>query len=320
MNALPIGLAPMLAVSGSLPIEAEGWAFEVKWDGVRALGAVEDGQVTLTTRRAHDVSSHYPELAGLAGPLAGRPVLLDGELVAFDEAGRTDFGRLQSRIHVSHPGPALLASVPVTYLVFDLLHADGRSLLSESYDIRREQLSGLGIDGAHWQVPEHFVGDGAAVAEATRAQGLEGVVAKRRTSRYEPGRRSDSWRKVKHVRRQSTVIVGWQPGVGGREGQVGSLLLAVHEAGGLTYAGHVGTGFTAQTLALLSRVLAPLRTELCPLATRIAPTLRRGAIWVRPELVAEVEYTEWTREGRLRHPSFKGLRTDLSPADAVRAP
>ena len=320
MTGLPAGLAPMLATPGLLPVDDEGWAYEVKWDGVRALGALEGGRLTLTTRRGNDVSSHYPELAGLAGALEGRTVLVDGEIVTVDPQGRTDFGRLQARMHVRSPTTPLLTATPVTYLLFDLLHADGRSLLSETYDARRGALEGLLLDGPHWQVPPAFHGDGAAVAAATRAQGLEGLVAKRRDSRYEPGRRSDNWRKIKHVRRQSAVVVGWQPGTGARSGRLGSLLLAVQGPGGLRYAGHVGTGFTEDLLRVLGDALAPLRAGTSPLAEPAPAARTRATVWVRPELVADVDFTEWTREGRLRHPSFKGLRDDLDPADVVREP
>ena len=224
---LPRGLRPMLATAGELPADDDAWAYEVKWDGVRALVAVDGGRPTLTSRNGNDVTSAYPELRGLGLQLGSTSVLLDGEVVAFDEQGRADFGRLQSRMHVAKPGGALRSSTPVHLLAFDVLHLDGVSLLDRSYDERRAVLEGLGIAGEHWSVPPAFLGGGAAVLEATRAQGLEGVVAKRRSSPYLPGRRSDDWRKLKHVRRTSAVVAGWQPGEGGRAGRIGSLLLGV---------------------------------------------------------------------------------------------
>ncbi len=248
-TALPTGLRPMLATAGALPSDDDAWAYEVKWDGVRALVAVAGGRLAVTSRNGNDVTSAYPELAGLAGQLGATPVLLDGEVVAPDERGRTDFGRLQSRMHVAHPTAALRRDTPVQLLLFDVLHLDGTSLLDRSYDERRAALDGLGLQGEHWSVPAAFLGGGAAVLEATRAQGLEGVVAKRRTSPYLPGRRSDDWRKLKHVRRTSAVVAGWKPGEGGRAGRIGSLLLGQHGPSGLEFAGHVGTGFTAATLA-----------------------------------------------------------------------
>ena len=191
------------------------------------------------------------------------------------------------------------------------------SLLDRSYDERRAALEGLGLQGDAWAVPPAFLGGGAAVLEATRAQGLEGVVAKRRTSPYLPGRRSDDWRKLKHVCRTSAVVAGWKPGEGGRSGRIGSLLLAVADGDGWAFAGHVGTGFSGATLAMLGERLAPLRRP-DPVLPDVPREHARSAVWVEPELVCEVEHTEWTRDGRLRHPSYKGLRDDVDPREVVR--
>ena len=315
---LPRNLRPMLATAGTLPADDDAWAYEVKWDGVRALVAVEGGRLSVTSRNGNDVTASYPELRGLGLQLGARQVLLDGEVVAFNPQGRTDFGLLQARMHVARPGAALLRSTPVQLLVFDLLHADGVSLLQRTYDERRAALEGLGLQGEHWQVPPAFHGGGSAVLEATREQGLEGVVMKRRNSSYLPGRRSECWLKVKHVRRTSAVIAGWKPGDGGRSGRIGSLLLGLHTGTGLEYAGHVGTGFSAATLTELGRRLEPLRRPDSAFATPVPREHARHAVWVEPELVCDVEYTEWTRDGRLRHPSFKGLREDVPPDEVVR--
>ncbi len=313
---VPRDLRPMLATAAPLPKDDDAWAFEVKWDGVRALVAVDGGRLTVCSRNGNDVTGSYPELLGLTEQLGARQVLLDGEIVAVDGQGRADFGRLQSRMHVGRPTTALLLSTPVRLLAFDLLHLDGASLLASGYDQRRAALAELGLDGGHWQVPECFHGNGQAVSDATRAQGLEGIVAKRRDSRYLPGRRSECWLKVKHVRRTSAVIAGWKPGEGGRAGRIGSLLLGVQTAQGLTYAGHVGTGFSATGLAELGRRLAALRRDESPFATAVPREHVRFAQWVDPVLVCDVDYAEWTRDGRLRHPSFKGLREDV-PAEEV---
>ena len=310
---LPRELSPMLAVAGTLPSDDGRWAYEVKWDGVRALVAVEDGRVRLRSRAGNDVTASYPELGAVR--LDG-DALLDGEVVAFDAGGRPDFGLLQSRMHVGRPPAALRARTPVTLLLFDVLHAGGQDLTALPYDERRARLDALGVSGDSWQVPPSFPGEGAALLASTRDQGLEGVVAKRRDSRYEPGRRSEDWVKVKNVRRQSAVVIGWKPGEGGRSGRLGSLLLAVSGPAGLEFAGHVGTGFSAQVLLLLGRLLEPLAADGPPCA--VPREHARVARWVRPELVAEVEFTAWTREGRLRHPSYKGLRDDLRPQDVVR--
>ena len=308
----------MLATAGTLPDDDDAWAYEVKWDGVRALVAVEEGDLSLTSRAGNDVTGSYPELRGLARALASRSVLLDGEVVAFDESGRTDFGLLQSRMHVGRPGAALQRATPVQLLVFDLLHLDGTSLLALSYDDRRSVLAELGVEGERWSVPSAFLGGGQAVLDATRASGLEGVVAKRRSSPYHPGRRSEDWRKLKHVRRTSAVVAGWKPGEGGRSGRIGSLLLGVQGERGLEYAGHVGTGFSAAVLASLGERLERLRRDEPPFVSAVPREHARSAVWVEPVLVVDVDYTEWTREGRLRHPSYKGLRDDVPASDVVR--
>ena len=313
-SGLPRGLTPMLAVAGELPVDGAAWSYEVKWDGVRALVAVEAGTVTVTSRNRNDLSASYPELQGLSVDV---PVLLDGELVAFDDRGRTDFGRLQARMHVAHPDPSLLRSTPVQLLLFDVLHAGGRSLLDESHAVRREVLESLGLQGQHWSVPPAF-DDGIDLLAVTREQGLEGVVAKRRDSRYLPGRRSDSWVKVKHVRRTSAVVAGWKPGEGARTGRIGSLLLGIPGPDGLEYAGHVGTGFSTTTLTMLADRLGPLHRDTSPFATPVPRQYAKDAVWVEPRLVVDVDYTEWTKDGRLRHPSYKGLRDDYDPKDVRR--
>jgi bifunctional non-homologous end joining protein LigD len=315
---LPKGLQPMLATSGALPVDDGAWAYEVKWDGVRALVAVDAGRLTVTSRNGNDVTSSYPELAALGRQLGSTSAVLDGEVVAFDDRGRTDFGRLQSRMHVASPTAALRRDTPVQLLLFDVLHLDGASLLDRTYDDRRAVLEGLDLRGDHWSVPPAFLGGGAAVLSATRAQGLEGVVAKRRASPYLPGRRSDHWLKLKHVHRTSAVVAGWKPGEGGRAGRIGSLLLGQHGPEGLEFVGHVGTGFRSATLAMLGQRLEPLRRDTTPYATPVPPEHARTAVWVEPQVVVEVEYTEWTRDGRLRHPSYKGLRDDVPAEEVVR--
>ena len=204
----------------------------------------------------------------------------------------------------------------MTLLLFDALHVQGESLLQEPYDVRRARLEALALSGP-WQVPPAFPADGAAVLAATLEQGMEGVVAKRRDSRYEPGRRSDCWIKVKHVRRTSAVVVGWKPGEGGRAGRIGSLLLALPDGAGWAFAGHVGTGFSAATLRMLGDRLEPLRRQT-PALHDVPHEHARHAVWVEPVLVCDVDYAQWTREGRLRHPSYQGLREDLDPRSVVR--
>ena len=316
------GLRPMLAIAGGLPSDRGDWAYEMKWDGVRALAHVDGGRVRLVSRTARDMTGAYPELQGLAAAV-GRQAVLDGEIVAFGGGTWPSFEALAQRMHVSSPARAarLARQVPVSFLAFDLLCLDGQLRLEVPYWQRRGLLEGLGLEGGHWQTPPAFTGrDGAGLLAVSRQHGLEGVVAKRLGSRYEPGRRSPAWVKIKNVRRQEVVIGGWQPGAGARAGQIGSLLIGVHGPDGLEFAGHVGTGFTQQALALLGRRLAPLRQDSLPFAVPVPREHARTAIWVRPLLVAEVEFASWTGEGRMRAASYKGLRDDQDPGEVTREP
>ena len=319
-DPVPDLVKPMLATAGDLPSasDEQGWAFEMKWDGVRAVVYVDHGSVRVLTRNDREVAATYPELRGLGEFFGDRTAVLDGEIVAFDERGRPSFGTLQQRMHVQRPTPSLRDRVPVTFLAFDLLHLQGKSLTSRPYVERREALESLGLDGARWATPPAFDGDGAAALAASQAQGLEGVIAKRRDAVYEPGRRSSSWLKVKHLRAQEVVIGGWKPGEGRRKGGIGSLLLGVHdEEGRLVFAGHVGTGFTARMLDDLAAKLRPLARKTSPFADEVPRPHARDAHWVTPRLVGEVVFTEWTGTGRLRHPSWRGLRPDKSADDVV---
>jgi bifunctional non-homologous end joining protein LigD len=319
---LPKLIRPMLATLGTLPGRAEDdrWGYEMKWDGVRAVVYVEGGRIRTMTRNDRDVTGTYLELRALGEAMGATQAVLDGEIVTFDDEGRPSFGRLQQRMHVTNAGQVrrLVDTVPVVYLIFDLLHLDGRSLLPLPYRERREVLDGLGLGGPSWQTPPSFAGGGPAVLRASLDQGLEGVMAKRLDSAYLPGRRSDAWRKVKNVRTQEVVVVGWKPGQGRREGRIGSLLLAVPSAAGLTYAGHVGTGFTDEMLADLTERLRPLERKTAPVTGTVPRPDARDAHWVRPKLVGEVTFGEWTADGRLRHPSWRGLRPDKSPDEVTR--
>jgi len=310
---MPERIEPMLAKTGTLPRDDERWAYEIKWDGVRAIGYADGGRLRLASRNGNDITPRYPELRELGRALAGRQAVLDGEVVAFGEDGRPSFQQLQRRMHLTseHAVRRLAASDPVAYVIFDLLWLDGRSLLALPYDERRERLLELGLNGARWQTPAHHVGDGAAMLDASRAQGLEGVIAKRLDCPYTPGRRSPGWVKVKNVRSTDVVIGGWLPGDGRRSGGLGALVVGFHEEGELRYAGRVGTGFTDAELDRLGGVLAPLARPDSPFAGRQPPKETR---FVEPELVAAVDYGEWTQARTLRHPVYKGLRDDIPPA------
>jgi bifunctional non-homologous end joining protein LigD len=321
---LPGILQPMLARSEPhLPPDSEPWALEMKWDGVRALAYCEGGRVRLISRTGEDITAAYPELRGLATAVGRRDALLDGEVVAMGDSGWPDFEVLQNRMHVRDASLAqrLVAEYPVTYLAFDLLHLDGRPLLSLPYTQRRELLESLALNGPWWQTPPSFIGEpGADVQKVSLQHGLEGVVAKRLDSRYDPGKRPGTWRKVKNILRQEVVIGGWRPGKGNRSGQIGSLLVGVQEDGGLVYAGHVGTGFTDRVLRQLTAQLAPLRRATSPFAAPLPADHARDAVWAEPVLVADVRFTGWTRAGRMRAPSYQGLRSDKAPAEVIREP
>jgi bifunctional non-homologous end joining protein LigD len=313
----------MLAGSGPMPTDDEHWSFELKWDGVRAVVYVDDDSVRALTRNDRDVVAGYPELLDLAAAVRPRRVVLDGELVAMDDTGRPSFGRLQQRMHVTKPAQVALlrTQVPVSYLIFDVLDLDGTPLLATPYSQRREILEELGLAGSSWAVPPAFPGPGADVLAAAQARGLEGVVAKRRDSRYEPGKRSGAWVKVKLERMQEVVVIGWKPGEGRRSGTIGSLLLGVHdEQGRLAYAGHVGTGFTDRMLDDLKELLTPLAAPGSPTADEVPRLHARHAQWVKPKLVGEVVFTEWTTDGRMRHPVWRGLRPDKRVKEVVREP
>ena len=321
---LPAAVRPMLAVAGAaMPAGAQNWALEMKWDGVRALAFIEKGRVRLMSRTERDITVAYPELSGLGAATAHKQLLLDGEIVVFGQDGWPEFEALQPRMHVTSPAQAALLAgqTPVTYLVFDLLQLDGRPLLDRPYRDRRALLDELGLAGPFWQTPPSFPGeDFPAVRDVSVDHGMEGVVAKRLDSVYAPGARTDHWRKIKNARRQEVIIAGYKPGKGNRTGQVGSLLIGVHDSSGLIYAGHVGTGFSVETLRLLGERLKPLRRADSPFDGPVPPEHARTAVWVQPRLVIDVTFDRWTRAGRMRAPVYKGLRDDIDPADVVREP
>ena len=311
---MPEQVAPMLARTGPLPADEAAWAYEVKWDGVRAVAFCTPGRVRLQGRSQADMTAQYSEVQRLARALGHRRAVLDGELVAFDERGLPSFERLQRRMNVTDETAARrrMKEVAVTYVLFDLLWLDGRSLLSLPYEERREALEALELEGPAWRTPDLVRGDGEAFLAATREQGLEGIVAKRLDCPYEPGRRATGWVKVKHRPSTEVVIGGWVPGEGRRRERIGALLAGVREAdGSLRCAGRVGTGFTEAELDRLAALLGPLERETSPFDGG-GPRPPRGAVYVEPRHVAEVEFAEWTKEGVLRAPSYKGLR-DAEP-------
>jgi bifunctional non-homologous end joining protein LigD len=315
-EAMPKGLRPMLAQLATMPADEDDFGFEIKWDGVRALAYVSRGRVRLESRTGREISVQFPEAQGLASAL-GRQAVLDGELVAFDESGRPSFQQLQGRIHLASEAlvKERMRTIPVTLVVFDLLHLGGRSTRELAYEERREALEDLGLDGPSWQTPGYHPGQGSELFAVSREKGLEGVVAKRLGSTYQPGRRGRNWLKIKNVRSQEMVIGGWLPGKGRRGGLIGALLVGYYDDGELRFAGKVGTGFGEEDLRMLGERLEPLRRDSSPFAGRQP---ERGSIFVEPKLVAEVDFGEWTRAGTMRHPAYKGLRTDKPARDVVR--
>jgi bifunctional non-homologous end joining protein LigD len=323
---LPGALTPMLAAPGAAPARGlDDWAVEFKWDGVRALAFIEAGRLRLISRTGKDITATYPEVSALGHAIPRKQVLLDGEIVAF-AGGRPDFEALQPRMHVSSATQALrLAELtPVTYLPFDILQLDGRPLTARPYAQRRELLETIPQNGSVFHVPPNFPGqDLDAVRAASVANGFEGVVIKRLDSVYEPGARSGSWRKLKNQHRQEVVVAGWKPGQGNRLGLIGSLLVGYYSDGALKYCGHVGTGFSDETLRMLTRRLAPLRRPDSPFddtvpGNQVPPEYARPAVWVEPRLVIEVTFDRWTRADRMIAPAYQGLRDDKDPADVVR--
>jgi bifunctional non-homologous end joining protein LigD len=300
----------MLASPGALPA-GPGWMYEFKWDGIRAIAVVSGGLTRLFARSGAEVTAAYPELAGVGRDLADS--VLDGEVVAMDPAGQPSFQVLAERMHVREPHRAarLAAAVPVTYLVFDALRAEGEELTGRSYTMRRERLEGLAL-GPRAMVPPSF-DDGAATVAASRENRLEGVVAKRAGSLYHPGIRTTDWIKVKLEESCEFVVGGWRPG----KRALGALLVGVPAPGGLEYRGRVGGGISGDSERSLLAALGPLSTGKNPFGASVPREDARGAVWVDPHLVVEVKFSHRTRDGRLRFPRFLRIRPDLA-AEEVR--
>jgi bifunctional non-homologous end joining protein LigD len=299
---------PMLATHGSVSaLKAARWAFEGKWDGYRLLIEIDHGAVRVRSRRGRDVTEEYPQSSSLAADLVDHHAVLDGEAVVPDSSGVPSFHAMQNRGRGGH----------VEFWAFDLLYLDGRSLLRARYSDRRKLLETMATDSG-LIVPGLLPGDGERALEYSRTQGWEGVVAKRRDSTYQPGRRSASWIKDKHWNTQEIVIGGWKAGEGGRASGIGSLLMGIPADGRLHFAGRVGTGFTERDLANLKETLAPLRTDHSPFGDSLPRSEARGVTFLQPLLVGEVRYSEWTPDNRLRQSSWRGLRPDKEPGEVVR--
>ncbi|MEK6225164.1 MAG: DNA ligase D [Chloroflexota bacterium] len=311
-------IEPMLAAAADEPFDSPDFTFEPKWDGVRTIAFVDGGEVRLQTRNLLDCTKQYPEATQAAEALTGAyHAILDGEIVALDPNGVPSFQRLQPRMHVSDESTVrkLRKSTPVIYQVFDILYADGEDLTRKPLRERLRRLDEALTPMGSIRRSEGFPGTGVALFEAAREQGLEGIVAKRLDSIYQPGARSPAWVKIKAFRTMECVIGGWTAGQGGRAKTLGALLLGVYRDGKLQSVGHVGTGFDERTLRDLLKILEEHESPTSPFATK--PRTNQPARWCLPELVCEVEYAEITRDGTLRHPTYRGLRPDVDPRDCT---
>jgi bifunctional non-homologous end joining protein LigD len=330
---MPRKLDAMLAKPGEVPESDPGrwWAYEVKWDGIRALGYASRGKWSMLSRRQEDVTARYPELGGIARALGDHAAVVDGEVVALDKEGRPRFQLIQSRMGLSSPAAvkARMQQQPVDYVIFDLLHLDGHDVRDLPYLERRELLEGLKLDGERWRVPRYRLDGGADLLEAARRQGLEGIVSKRTDSLYRPGKRTGEWIKTRVWKRQEFVIGGYIPGEGSRAKRVGSVLVGYYDrrrselrkdqSQKLHFAGGVGSGLKESDLAFLTAELRKRKRRESPFDIgQPAGPKARFAVWCKPELVCEVSWTEWTNEGTLRQPAFKGMRDDKDPREVVK--
>ena len=313
-DAVPRNVTPMLTTLVDEPFDDPQWLFELKWDGYRGIAVVEKDGVTLTSRNGKDLLGQFPEMRELAASFRSLPIEVDGELCVLDEDGKPDFQALQAR-DKAVPGLKRRKPSPVVYVVFDLIYADGRDLRKEPLDERKRLLESLIVPERLVMFSKHVIGKGTELYDAAARRGLEGIVGKLRTSPYRSGVRSREWVKIKSKRRQEFVIGGYTEPRGSRKG-FGAILVGYYNGDDFVYAGHVGTGFDQELLRGLMARFTPLERKTSPFAN--TPKTNTPAHWLRPELVCEVTFAEWTREGILRQPVFLGLRSDKDPRTVVR--
>lgn len=308
----PPRLLPMLAAGNGVPPNPSGYQFEPKLDGQRIVVLASPDGVVVTNRRGGEITGTYPELAGMAEALAPHSVVLDGEVVAFNEKGQTSFQRLQRRMHVIKPPARLLADTPVAFVAFDVLWLDGELLVDRPQTERRQVLDGLGIKGRAWQTAPVLDAAPEELLEACRQAGLEGFMAKKLDAPYSVGRRSTAWWKVKCGRRREFVVGGWSSGQGSRQESIGSLALGCYDTADadtqrLFYVGQAGSGLNDEMIRQLQKLFEQITLP----ASRFVNPPPLKLHFVRPMLVVEIAYTEVTEAGTLRQPSIKGLRTDV---------
>ncbi|HEY8437071.1 MAG TPA: non-homologous end-joining DNA ligase [Candidatus Limnocylindrales bacterium] len=313
--AKPRFVPPMLATLVASPFDDPDWLFEIKWDGFRVEAVVDGAAVRLWTRGEQDASRYFGTFLEPPTWLSAGRAVVDGEVIALDDRGEPDFALLQERIKGRAAGGA--TATPFVYEVFDLLHLDGRDLLDEPLERRRELLGGIVAADPRVRLSEHVAADGLAFFEAARARGLEGIMAKDRRSSYLPGKRSPAWQKIKIRPEQELVVGGWAPGTG-KAVDLGALLVGVYVEGRLEYAGKVGAGFTTATRAELLPALAKLAADASPFASPVPRPAARNANWVRPELVIRAEFAGWTSDGLVRQAAFKGIDLGKDPRVVVR--
>lgn len=303
----------MLATPGThVPTDA-GWSHEVKWDGIRILAdTTRNGGTRLFSRNENLVTLAWPEIN--RSPLGDRDLLVDGEVIALNDRGIPDFRVLMDRMHVRSAAraAALADKIPATYMVFDVMRVDGEDVTNRPLGERRNILRGLGLEHSTWQVPETY-DDGPMLFEATRTQGLEGIVSKRLTSRYVFGERSRNWLKFAHRHRRSYVVGGWRPQEGTAD-RLASLLVGELTEAGLVYRGRVGSGIGGAASRHLAELVAPIARAASPFADEVPAVDARGTFWVDPVLVVDVE-SHGVGYDRLRQPSYRGVRDDLTPED-----
>ena len=304
----------MLATLGTHAFDSPDWLFEVKWDGYRVQAIVSDGNVKTFTRNGNDAAHYFPGLLSPVTWLGATSAVVDGEVVALDPDGAPSFELLQQRIS----GVPEVADAPLVYMAFDLLYLDGRSLLKVPLEDRKRLLKSVLRDHARVRYASHVDGEGRTFFEAAASRHLEGIVAKRRTSRYEPGRRTDNWMKIKVRPEQELVVGGYIPGEGSHK-DLGAVLVGVYEGKSLRYAGRVGSGIDAKMRKLLKTRLDALVRATAPFDPAPPRTGElREARFAEPEIVIRAEFAAWTRDNTVRQTAFKGILEGRDPKTVVR--